>query len=182
MISALSYRFLGMPRELEFRLAPSERMNTAETASRDDIRKKNGSITLNENRAELGLPLIETPEADMPMLVAGPSIYFFGPDGLIPAVPPVDPLAGLGMEEEPVAEEKPVEEVPVANPEDKPKVEPVEAEEEVKKFLRWLRKGIPSRAFEFQVLDETYAEILNKFVETKDVDSARWYAEHYLGI
>jgi hypothetical protein len=189
MISALSYRFLGMPRELEFRLAPSERMNTAETASRDDIRKKNGSITLNENRAELGLPLIETPEADMPMLVAGPSIYFFGPDGLIPAVPPVDPLAGFGMEEEPadgevpVAEEKPVEEVPVKeNPEDKPKVEPVEAEEEVKKFLRWLRKGTPSRPFEFQVLDETYAEILNKFVDTKDVDSARWYAEHYLGI
>jgi len=189
MISALSYRFLGMPRELEFRLAPSERTNTAETASRDDIRKKNGSITLNENRAELGLPLIETPEADMPMLVAGPSIYFFGPDGLIPAVPPVDPLAGFGTEEEPaadevpVADEKPVEEVPVeANPEDKPEAKPVDAEEEVKKFLRWLRKGTPSRAFEFQVLDETYAEILNKFVDTKDVDSARWYAEHYLGI
>ena len=87
------------------------------------------------------------------------------------------------MEEEPVAEEKPVEEVPVeANPEDKPEVKPVEAEEEVKKFLRWLRKGTPSRAFEFEMLDETYAEILNKFVDEKDVDSARWYAEHYLGI
>ena len=34
----------------------------------------------------------------------------------------------------------------------------------------------------FKELDETYAEILNKFIETKDVDGARWYAEHYLGI
>jgi hypothetical protein len=38
------------------------------------------------------------------------------------------------------------------------------------------------RPFEFKELDETYAEILNKFVETKDIDGARWYAEHYLGI
>jgi hypothetical protein len=60
--------------------------------------------------------------------------------------------------------------------------EPKPAEEEVKKFIRWIRKGTPTRPFEFKELDETYAEILNKFVETKDIDGARWYAEHYLGI
>jgi hypothetical protein len=180
MISALSYRFLGMPRELEFRLAPSERTNTQEVAARDDIRRKNGAITLNENRAELGLPLVDTPEADMPMILAGNSVYFFGPEGMQPAVEPVDPFAGFGFDS-PTDEEAPAESKPT-NPEDKPEAKPAEAEEEVKKFIRWLRKGNPTRAFEFKALDETYADVLNKFVETQDVDSARWYAEHYLGI
>ena len=168
MISALSYRFLGMPRELEFKLAPSERTNTQEAAQRDDIRKKNGSLTVNENRAELGLPLIETPEADMPMLVAGNSVYFFGPDGVQPAVESVAPVTDAPINDEMPTDSKPSE--------------PKTAEEEVKKFIRWLRKGTPTRPFEFKELDETYAEVLNKFVETKDVDGARWYAEHYLGI
>jgi hypothetical protein len=180
MISALSYRFLGMPRELEFRLAPSERTNTQEAAARDDVRRKNGAITLNENRAELGLPLVETPEADMPMLVAGNSVFFFGPDGVQPAVEPIDPFAGFGADV-PVDAEAPAESEPTKS-EDTPEAKPTDAEEEVKKFIRWLRKGNPTRAFEFKALDETYADVLNKFVETKDVDSARWYAEHYLGI
>jgi hypothetical protein len=174
MISALSYRFLGMPRELEFRLAPSERTNTQEAAARDDIRKRNGAITVNENRAELGLPLVDTPEADMPMLVAGNSVYFFGPEGVQPAVEPVDPLAGMSFGDTP-EDSKPVED-------DLKPAEPKPAEEEVKKFIRFIRKGTPTRPFEFKELDETYAEILNKFIETKDVDGARWYAEHYLGI
>jgi len=178
MISALSYRFLGMPRELEFRLAPSERTNTQEAAQRDDVRKRNGSLTVNENRSELGLPLVETPEADMPMLVAGNSVYFFGPDGVQPAVEPID--YGMPVDNVvPANGEKPVEPKPT---ELKPSEEPKPAEEEVKKFIRWLRKGTPVRPFEFKELDETYAEVLNKFVETKDVDGARWYAEHYLGI
>ena len=71
------------------------------------------------------------------------------------------------------AEEKPVESKPTPE---------TAAEEEVKKFIRWLRKGTPTRPFEFKELDETYAEVLNKFVEAKDVDGARWYAEHYLGV
>jgi len=170
MLSALSYRWLGMPRELEFRLAPSERLNTQEAAARDDIRRKNGTFTLNETRAELGLPLVETPEADMPMIVAGNGVYFFGAEGLQPAVDPMSMMGDLG------AEDTSTTETPV---EEKPKDA---AEEEVKKFIRWIRKGVHNRPFEFKALDETYAEVLNKFVETKDIDSARWYAEHYLGL
>ena len=175
MISALSYRWLGMSRELEFRLAPSERTNTQETAVRDDIRRKNGALTLNESRADLGLPLIETPEADMPMIVAGNSVYFFNAEGIQPAVAQID--YGLPVDNEITADGEPVEE-------EKPKEEnkPKPAEEEVKKFIRWIRKGNQSRPFEFKELDAEYAEVLNKFVETKDIDSARWYAEHYLGI
>lgn len=172
MISSLSYRFLGMSRELEFKLSASERTNNQEMAQREDTRRRNGAMTLNEHRSELGLPLIETPEADMPMLVAGNSVYFFGEDGIQPAVEPSTPLMG-GLIDEPMEE-----------PKDEPKEEPkpVKAEEEVKKFIRWIRKGTPTRPFEFVALDPTYADVLNKFIETKDVDSARWYAEHYLGI
>jgi hypothetical protein len=98
-----------------------------------------------------------------------------------PAVEPVDPFAGFGLDEEIPEGEKPQDSEPT-KPEDVPSAKPTEAEEEVKKFIRWLRKGHPTRAFEFKALDETYADVLNKFIETKDVDSARWYAEHYLGI
>jgi hypothetical protein len=180
MISALSYRFLGMPRELEFRLAPSEHTNTQQAAQREDINRRNGAMTLNEHRSELGLPLVETPEADMPMIVAGRQTFFFGPDGIIPAEEPVDSSNNIGNdistnEVTPINSES-------SKPEDEPKAKPSDAEEEVKKFIRWIRKGHPTRAFEFKALDETYADVLNKFIETKDVDSARWYAEHYLGI
>lgn len=169
MISALSYRWLGMPRELEFRLAPSERTNTEELARRDDIRRKNGAMTLNENRADLGLPLVESPEADMPMVMAGNSVYFFGNDGIVSAsASPFDALIG--------------EDLPTEEPKEEVKQPDEMANEEVKKFIRWIRKGNTSRPFNFEYLDETYAEVLSKFVETKDLDSARWYAERYLGL
>ena len=178
MLSALSYRWLGMPRELEFKLAPSERTNTQEIAARDDIRRKNGTITLNESRAELGLPLVETPEADMPMIVAGNSVYFFGADGVQPAVEPINSNLDVAIDNEVPEDAQPAEDTQFA---EDAKPADSEAEKEVKKFLRWIRKEMPTRAFEFKALDETYAEVLNKFIETKDIDSARWYAEHYLG-
>lgn len=163
-ISNLSYRWLGMPRELEFRLAPSERSNTEEAAKRDDIRKRSAGMTVNEGRADLGLPLIDAPEADMPFLVAGQSVFLFSPDGMVAAGTPVNEN-GEQTEPAPVAE-KPVE----------PK------KEEVKKFIRWVRKGNTAKSFNFEHLESTYAEVLNKFVEAGDPDGARWYAERYLGL
>ena len=163
-ISNLSYRWLGMPRELEFRLAPSERSNTEEAAKRDDIRKRSAGMTVNEGRADLGLPLIDAPEADMPFLVAGQSVFLFSPDGMIAAGTPTD--------ENGVQTETPVAPVPTEEPK---KVE-------VKKFIRWVRKGNTSKSFNFEHLESTYAEVLNKFVEAGDPDGARWYAERYLGL
>jgi hypothetical protein len=144
-------------------------------------------MTINESRAEQGLPLIDTPEADMPMLISGASVYIFTPDGLVPAATPLDPF-GMVMDE-PVAVDEQAQPVPT-NGEEKPQPveQPVtdsvddEAVEEVKKFIRWVRKGNPTRPFEFKSLEPTYADVLNKFVETNDLDSARWYAECYLGI
>ena len=56
------------------------------------------------------------------------------------------------------------------------------AQEEIRTFIRWVRKGNTSRSFNFEKVEATYAETLNKFVEAKDLDGARWYAERYLGI
>ena len=188
MLSALSYRWLGMPRELEFRLAPSERTNTQETAMRDEIQKRSGGKTINEARAEQGLPLVDTPEADMPMLISGASVFVFTPEGLVMAGTPLDPY-GIAIEEEPVAVDTEAQPVPTNGeeapaPTEAPVTDSVddEAAEEVKKFIRWVRKGNPTRPFEFKSLEPTYADVLNKFVETNDLDSARWYAECYLGI
>ena len=163
-ISNLSYRWLGMPRELEFRLAPSERSNTEEAAKRDDIRKRSAGMTVNEGRADLGLPLIDAPEADMPFLVAGQSVFLFSPEGMIAAGTPTD--------ENGVQTETPVAPVPTEEPK----------KAEVKKFIRWVRKGNTSKSFNFEHLESTYAEVLNKFVEAGDPDGARWYAERYLGL
>jgi hypothetical protein len=150
-ISALSYRWLGMPRELEFRLAPSDQNDNEEKAKRDDIRLRNGGDTLNENRASRGMPLLDTPEADMPMFVTGQSVFLFSPDG---------------HKEEPI--EEPIEATP--------------AQEEVAKFIRWVNRATPTRPFNFEHLEKSYGDVLNKFIEAKDIDGARWYAERYLGL
>jgi hypothetical protein len=172
MISALSYRWLGMPRELEFRLSSSERTNDENIAKRDDLRTRNGSQTINENRADLGLPLLDSPEADMPIFVAGASVFMMTPDGMVAAGTSLDEN---GVQDQPTAE-KPVVETPAEKPVDK------SAQEEIKTFIRWVRKGNSSRAFNFECVEDTYAEVLNKFVEAKDLDGARWYAERYLGV
>jgi Phage portal protein len=178
MISNLSYRWLGMPRELEFKLMPSDRVDNEQIAKRDDIRTRNGSVTINENRADLGLPLLDTPEADMPMFVAGQSIFLLSPDGMVAAGTTLD--EGGNVDEAPIS--------PSESPADKPQdSEPAQdnkksAQDEIKSFIRWVRKGNTNRAFNFEVVENTYAEVLNKFVEAKDLDGARWYAEHYLGL
>ena len=124
----------------------------------------------------------------MPMLISGASVYIFTPEGLVPAATPLDPF-GIAIEEEPVAVDDEAQPVPPNGEEEPaPTEQPLtdlvddEAVEEVKKFIRWVRKGNPTRPFEFKSLEPTYADVLNKFVETNDLDSARWYAECYLGI
>ena len=169
IITNLSYSYLAMPRELEFKFMPSTRMDTEQQANRDDVEVRNGGMTLNEHRAENGQPLIDSPEADMPMLVAGQSVYLFTPEGVVAAGTSLD--ANGVQDNEPSATEAPKPEVP-----DTPE------RTEVKKFMRFVNRGTPMRPFNFEHLDHAYAEVLNKFVEEKDLDGARWYAERYLGL
>ncbi len=88
MLSNLSYVFLGMPRELEFQFAPSGRTDSAGLAAEVDIKRKNGGLTLNEARSREGLPLIEAPEADQPMIVTSAGVFFVTDEGLVPIADP----------------------------------------------------------------------------------------------
>lgn len=75
MLSQLSYLFLGMPRELEFKFAPSSRIDSEAEARVIDIKLRNGSITLNEARAADGMSLLDATEADKPLVTTGASSF-----------------------------------------------------------------------------------------------------------
>lgn len=189
-LTNLSYLYLGMPRELEFKILFESKIDTESEARKMDIELKNGGRTVNEARAQMGLPLLDTPQADMPMLHSGAGLYFLSPNGIIdamtasnasalegPDATPIDEPLNIGNEPE-TETGKPVEEVVEEESED----ETEKAAKEIKQFLRWLRKGSQKRAFNFQFVEEEYATILNKYISIDDLDSARWYAERYLGL
>ena len=189
-LTNLSYLYLGMPRELEFKIMFESKIDTEGEARKTDIELKNGARTVNEARSDMGLPLLDTPQADMPMLYSSSGLYFLSPDGIIDAYAAsgASALAGdnatpaedqIGVGDEAATETgKPMEEVV----EESPTEESDKATEEVKKFLKWIRKGNMKRKFNFEVIEEDYAEVLNKYVAIGDLDSARWYAERYIGL
>jgi len=174
MISNLSYIYLGMPRELEFKFMPSGREDSEAIARTHDIEVKNGAITVNEMRSLAGRSLIDSPEADMPIVALGNTAYFITEDGVKSFDSFVDTESAQVQADElnPAIEpphDEATEEVTDA----------AKAQDEIKRFLRWIKKS-PDRSFNFQAVPEVYSEVLNKFVSVKDYDSARWYAERYL--
>ena len=95
MLTNISYTYLGMPRELEFKFMIEDAHDTEQEAKKSDLEVRGGAKTLNERRTELGLPLLDTPAADQPILVAGNGVYLFSPDGIVNAANP----AGASEEE-----------------------------------------------------------------------------------
>jgi hypothetical protein len=182
MISQLSYVYLGMPRELEFKFMPSDRNDGEALAREFDIRAKNGSLSINEMRSKSGEPLLSAPEADQPLIVTPAGTFFITDEGLKPVGGDLS-AALQGPEVETPEVSAPVTEKPALDA-----ATPVETEEqavdkavkkEIGQFVRWLRKS-PSIPFDFTVVPTVYGETLNKFVEAQDFDGARWYAERYL--
>jgi hypothetical protein len=173
MITNLSYNFLGMPRELEFKFMESGREDQEALVRTRDAEIKSGQLTLNEARSRAGMPLIEAPEADMPILVAGAGAFLVSEDGL----KPLDASGGVGGLAALLGEPEQDGEVETPTEEDEDGGE--EAQKELKKFLRFL-KNEPQRSFNFRSVPVVYADVLNKFVSVGDYESARWYAERYL--
>ena len=176
-LTNLSYTYLGMPRELEFKLMTSQRMDTEENARKNQIEVTSAGKSVNERRSELGLPLLDTPQADMPILVSGASVYLFSPDGLIDAATASVAPTLSGPDATPDApttpntlEEKPLTEV---TPED-------EEATEVKAFMKWAAKGKRARLFEFKSLDPIVGDALNRCAFDGDLDTARALAKAYL--
>jgi hypothetical protein len=175
MLTNLSYTYLGMPRELEFRLMTSKRMDNEENARKNQIEVTSGGKTINERRSEMGLPLLDTPQADMPILVSGAGMFLFSPDGLINAAQLTTAPALEGSEateiEEPEAPEEAIEEeTPVT----------IETVKEVQAFMKWAKKGDRGRDFEFKTIDPIVAEALNQCVYDGDLDTAKALAKAYL--
>jgi hypothetical protein len=183
MVTNLSYTYLGMPRELEFRLMTSKRMDNESSARKAQIEVTSAGKTINERRSELGLPLLDTPQADMPMLVAGADIFLFSPDGIINAKEVVSAPTLEGENATPttpttpdLSDEKPEEE---ETPDDDDEIGEA-TRDEVKAFMKWASKGRRARLFEFKALDPIVADALNKCAVDGDFDTARALAKAYL--
>jgi hypothetical protein len=175
MITNLSYTYLGMPRELEFKLMPSRKNDTIESAQKTDLEIKGFRKSVNEVRSEDGLPLIDSPEADMPMLVNGTGIFLFSPEGIISAAKTPDataPEVTYDQSGNSTENETPVEE---------PKPETGNTvKSEVRRFLKWANKGAATRQFEFEYIDPIVAEALNRCAFEGDLDTARSLTKAYL--
>lgn len=103
MLTNVSYTYLGMPRELEFKFMISEIRDNEAMAKKSDLELRGGTKTINERRSELGLPLLDTPAADQPILVAGNGVYLFSPDGIINAASPTAGADAVQDDANPIA-------------------------------------------------------------------------------
>jgi hypothetical protein len=186
MVTNLSYTYLGMPRELEFKLMTSKRMDNEENARKSQIEVTSGGKTINERRSELGLPLLDTPQADMPMLVSGSSVYLFSPDGIINAATSSSAPTLEGPDATPTeaTTPNPLNQKPEKEGTEEERVESDEVEKaqsaEVKAFMKWANKGKRARLFEFKSLDPIVGDALNRCAFDGDLETARALAKAYL--
>ena len=191
MVTNLSYTYLGMPRELEFKLMTSKRMDNEENARKSQIEVTSGGKTINERRSELGLPLLDTPQADMPMLVSGSSVYLFSPEGIInastvtsapvlegPDATPQEPTTPNPLNQKPQQEATPEQEEE-ADQETEEETQKAQSAE-VKAFMKWANKGKRARLFEFKSLDPIVGDALNRCAFDGDLETARALAKAYL--
>ena len=174
-LSHLSYTYLGMPRELEFRLLPSKRQDTEEAARKNQIEVLSAGKTINERRSELGLPLLETPQADMPILATGNSLLLFSPEGIINATEVVS-APTLDQNGEALQEDERTEPETIEVEEEVSE----ETQSEMKAFMKWASKGRRNRQFEFKTVDSVVAEALNRCAYEGDLETARALTKAYL--
>jgi hypothetical protein len=82
ILNELSYRYLGMSKELTFQAEGMEIEDQLSVTKARDIALRNGTMTINERRAEEGRPLLELEEADLPYIAsAGRTITFLDENG-----------------------------------------------------------------------------------------------------
>jgi hypothetical protein len=165
----------------------SKRLDDEASARKSQIEVTSAGKTINERRSELGLPLLDTPQADMPILVAGAGMYLFSPDGIINAesltsantisqdgVTETDQQGGVPDKETPEAEPSPAQEEEIQAEID------AETANEVKAFMKWANKGKRARLFEFKTLDPIVGDALNRCAFDGDLDTAKALAKAYL--
>jgi hypothetical protein len=136
-----------MPRELEFKFMIYEGHDTQAEAARADLELRGATRTINERRSQLGLPLLDTPAADQPMLVAGAGVFLFTPDGIVNVTTAAGSAEELDPDTNPVAPQPDKQPVPAPGAEEKPntpvpagegKVEPTPSKSD--------KAGVPSKS------------------------------------
>jgi hypothetical protein len=186
LISDISYKFLGCPRELVFHFDGGRKSETLADAQRRDTELKGAQRSINEARAELGLPMIDSPEADAPMLLTGAGLYFVTEEGIVAAG--AQAQATPEEAQEGTSETSEIEEgvdTPPSDPDDSetPSDQPVEddSSDEVKAFIKWAKKGNISRDFEFKTLDPMTASAFNRAAVDGDMELVKSLADVVLG-
>lgn len=181
MLTNISYTYLNMPRELEFKLLTSRRLDNESNARKAQIEVTSAGKTINERRSELGLPLLDTPQADMPILVAGAEVLLFSPDGIINAKD-VESASTLDQDGDSQGDGALPNEVQQDNRDTEDDEEVIDAgvQDEVRAFLKWANKGKRNRTFEFHKVDLVVAEALNRCAFEGDLETARSLAKAYI--
>jgi hypothetical protein len=186
LISDISYKFLGCPRELVFQFDGGRKSETLADAQRRDTELKGAQRSINEARAELGLPMIDSPEADSPMLLTGAGLYFVTEDGIVAAgaqaqAAPEEAQEGTSE----TSEDGNGVDAPPSDPDDSetPSDQPVEddSSDEIKAFIKWAKKGNTNRDFEFKTLDPMTASAFNRAAVDGDMELVKSLADVVLG-
>jgi len=190
LLNMLSQRFLKMSHQLTFVFADGTEQDQRAMADRRQVELFTGQKTWNEVRTEMGLPLFEFPEADVPIVVAGRTILplqatfesvSINPDDT--EGEPIDPqrakpAPGAGTpnlvpaSNPPLPPQNPNQPEPTKPgrvPPSKPVPEPVKAE--LAQFTKWA-KSERQRPFEFVHLVADDADRLNALVAV-DAEAAR---------
>jgi len=182
MISDMSYKFLGTPRELKFQFDGGRKSDTESDANRRKTETESGQKSINEARAEMGLPLLDAPEADSPMLVTASGLFFVTPEGVQPVSggqgSPTEAPEASGGTETPPKDGKPKETPSVASETQEDTVTP---DEEVKAFIKWAKKGATTRDFNFETLDSVTASAFNRAARDGDLTLVKSLADVVLG-
>lgn len=167
LCSQLSYRFLGMPKDLKFVLNDGTEDDEMAQATRRQLEFFSGQKPLNEIRSEMGATLYSFPEADQPMVMAGSM--------LTPVAAAFEAVAATpDLVDDPTTEEVEAEAEPGSEPVAKPEPETEAKALELTQFIKW-SKGSRRRDFVFKALDNDTADQLNALAAA-DADAARHFA------
>lgn len=153
VLTDISHKHLGMPRELEFKFLAKDAEDEVMLDTLAENQQKSGAITLNERRKRLGQSPYSFPEADQPMIITARGVVFLeGSSEIAPPGEEVQPRQAL--DDQNPDQQNPNQKPNKASLDDKKKAE-------LGAYHRWESKGKRGRPFEFEYITKTDA-VLNE--------------------
>lgn len=151
LLTALQTAHLDTPPELEFKFLGLDEEDEAATDAVAESRVKTARMTINEDRARLGLPALRAKEADMPMIQTARGVVFIeGASDVAPAGTMIEP-ASEQEDTDPAAGTKPVAKPGSGSP-------AAAAKKELAAYHKWAFKHpAGSRPFQFEHMTEELA-------------------------